>query len=106
MKAAMHMEYESGMTTLEDLGVQAILTGQVSTVSQWDALVDKVTTAEVQAVSEFLRLISTRRLLLLKPIRCVQDVLTFQVAKKVINGKPSMASIGDLSETPYLDQLL
>jgi hypothetical protein len=28
-----------------------------------------------------------------------------QVAKKVINGKASMASLGDLSHVPYLDEL-
>lgn len=36
-------------------------------------------------------------------------MLTFyfylQVSKKVINGKPSMAAVGNLSQTPYLDEL-
>ena len=29
----------------------------------------------------------------------------FQEAKKLVAGKPSMAAVGDLSKTPYLDEL-
>ena len=32
--------------------------------------------------------------------------LKFQVAKKVITGKPAMAVVGNLRNTPYLDQML
>ena len=29
-----------------------------------------------------------------------------QIAKKVIGGKPAMAAVGNLVNTPYLDQLV
>jgi len=29
-----------------------------------------------------------------------------QVGKKIISGKPSLAVIGDLAKTPYLDELI
>lgn len=77
LKASMLMETENSGLMLEDLAVQAVLSGQVLTAADITAVIDAVTIADVQAV-----------------------------AKKVINGKASMAAVGDLSDTPYLDQLL
>jgi len=77
LKSAIHMSLEDSSAVLQDLGAQALLTGQVLDPAEIGAAIDKVTVADVQAV-----------------------------AKKVINGKPSMVSIGNLINTPYLDQLM
>lgn len=77
LKAAIHMTAESSSQTLEAVASQVLLSGQVLAAAEIDAAIDAVTPAQVQAV-----------------------------AKKVINGKPSMAAVGDLGFTPYLDQLV
>ena len=38
-------------------------------------------------------------------ITCDFFVILLQVAKKVVLGKPSLAAVGDLSNTPHLDEL-
>jgi len=76
LKASVGFEYESAGTMLEDMGFQAAANGEVISPTQFESVVDKVTTADVQAV-----------------------------AKKVINGKAAMAAIGNLENTPYMDQL-
>lgn len=75
LKAAISMLSESSSDTLEDLGLQAS-SGGVIAAEQLCQTIDGITGA---------------------------DVLT--VAQKVMSGKPSMAASGDLSSTPYLDEL-
>lgn len=78
MRAAVAMELENGASLLEDIGVQALLSSNVISLPELDAAIAKLTLADVQ-----------------------------NVAKKVINsGKPTMSAVGNLSNTPYLDQLL
>jgi ubiquinol-cytochrome c reductase core subunit 2 len=77
LKASLLMDLENGVQELQDMASQAILSGQVLPVSEIVRSIDAVTVADVT-----------------------------NVAKKVINGKPSMAAVGNLSTTPYLDQLL
>lgn len=76
LKASMLYELENSNSEVEELGAQVLLSGSVLPVESILASVDKVTAADVLAV-----------------------------AKKVINGKPSMCVVGDLTETPYLDEL-
>lgn len=76
LKAATLMEMESSSNLLLEIGQQALTSGQVLSMDNLLAAVDQITTADVQ-----------------------------NIAKKVINGKPSMAAIGNLSNTPYLDQI-
>lgn len=78
LRAAAAMSGESSADLLESIGVQALVTGSVMSAAEADAAVTKVSLADVQSV-----------------------------AKKVINaGKPSMAAVGNLSNTPFLDELL
>lgn len=77
IKSAYLMWTENGSNLLEDLGTQAACAGSVPPVEDIIKQLDAVTAADVN-----------------------------KVAKKVINGKPSMAVVGDGSRTPYLDQLM
>lgn len=65
------------MSSLESVSVQAMLSGTALSGSQLAGLVDKITTEQVN-----------------------------QLAKKVLSGKPSMAAVGNLCSTPYLDELM
>ncbi|KAK2160791.1 hypothetical protein LSH36_127g15026 [Paralvinella palmiformis] len=65
LKAALLMELESPRNFFLDLGLQAIITGQVLTSDELAAAIDKITTTDVQ-----------------------------NIAKKVIGGKPAMAAVG------------
>lgn len=65
------------LTAVESLGVQAVLSGQAMSASQLAALVDKVTVDDVNRVS-----------------------------KTLLGGKPCMAAVGHLVNTPYLDEIL
>jgi len=76
LKSSMLYELENTGAQAEEVGAQVLLSGNTLPVENILASVDKVTPADVHAV-----------------------------AKKVINGKPSMCVVGDLSETPYLDEL-
>ncbi|XP_064626076.1 cytochrome b-c1 complex subunit 2, mitochondrial-like [Lineus longissimus] len=77
LKSALAMSLESSDVCLQDLALQAINLGEVQSLEALSKAIDAVS---------------------------ANDVLT--VAKKVITGKPTMAAIGSLSNTPYLDQLL
>ncbi|XP_038068355.1 cytochrome b-c1 complex subunit 2, mitochondrial-like [Patiria miniata] len=77
LKASILMSLENQSTVFEDIGVQALCTG--------DYVSPAAMMAEVDAITG-------------------QDAL--KVAKRIFNGKLSMAASGDLDNTPYLDQLL
>jgi len=75
--AAALMSHESSTDLLQDMASQSLLQGQISNPSEVIAAIDALTAADVSAV-----------------------------AKKIVNGKPTMAAVGNLGSTPYLDQLL
>lgn len=75
-KAAIHMATESGAEHLEDMGLQALLTGTYANPSAAAAAIDGVTASSVQSA-----------------------------VSKVMGGKLSMGAIGSLSAVPYIDQL-
>jgi ubiquinol-cytochrome c reductase core subunit 2 len=78
VKSLLVLEPETNMmSSLESIGVQAVKSGQALSGPQLAALVDKVTADQVN-----------------------------QLAKKVLNGKPTMAAVGNVCNTPYLDELL
>jgi ubiquinol-cytochrome c reductase core subunit 2 len=78
LRAAVAMDAENGGSLLLSMGVEALVSHRVTAPAEVDAAISAITTQQVQ-----------------------------QVAKKVINsGKPTMAAVGNLSNTPYLDQLL
>jgi len=74
-KAAVYMATESGADALEEMGLQALLTGKCEGAAA-AAAIDAVTAADVQAA-----------------------------LGKVLGGKLSMGSIGSLTTVPFLDQL-
>ncbi|CAH1277368.1 cytochrome b-c1 complex subunit 2, mitochondrial-like [Branchiostoma lanceolatum] len=77
LKAAVLMSMEDSANVLEDLALQAVETAAYVSPDQVAAQVDSITTDQI-----------------------------VKVAKRVFNGKPTMASLGDLSSTPHLDQLV
>jgi len=77
LKAGILYEMENSGNLTEDMGIQVLLTGQILSSDNIAEAINQVTAADIQAV-----------------------------AKKVINGKPAMSAVGDLTHTPYLDQLL
>ncbi|XP_033631111.1 cytochrome b-c1 complex subunit 2, mitochondrial-like [Asterias rubens] len=77
LKAAILMNLENQSTLLEDIGVQSLMNG--SYVSSADLVND---------------------------IDAITGDDAVKIAKKIFNGKMSMAASGDLGNTPYLDQLL
>ena len=76
LKAAISMNFENGSNQLLHLAEQAIGSDKIASYNDLATAVDAIKTTDVTAV-----------------------------AKKVINGKASMASLGDLSHVPYLDEL-
>jgi len=76
LKASMLYELENSGSLVEELGSQVLLSGSSLPIEKVLEHVDAITAADVLAV-----------------------------AKKVVNGKPSMCIVGDLAETPYLDEL-
>ncbi|XP_076032793.1 ubiquinol-cytochrome c reductase core protein 2 [Oratosquilla oratoria] len=76
VQAAIHMASESSAELLDDMGLQALLTGSYSEASAMSDAIDAVTPFSVNAA-----------------------------VSKVMNGKLSMASTGTLSHVPYIDQL-
>lgn len=76
LKAAVLMQAEHTDMILEDMGQQLLMAGGLADVDAFIDQIDMITAEDVNLV-----------------------------AKKIINGKPSMAAIGDLSKTPYLDEL-
>lgn len=77
LKACVNMEAESAVERLHWIGAESLLSGQVLGLEQFDSAIDKITLEDVN-----------------------------KVAKKIVNGKPSMVAIGDLTHTPYLDELM
>jgi len=77
MKSVLSMYHESSDAVLESYGRQAILAGRLFPAGDVVSAVDKITADDVN-----------------------------KLAKKVINGKPTLAVVGDLSYTPYLDELV
>uniref|UniRef100_T1J887 Peptidase M16 N-terminal domain-containing protein n=1 Tax=Strigamia maritima TaxID=126957 RepID=T1J887_STRMM len=76
VKAAMHMAMENGTDSVQELACQALHYGKVYDAAELDALIDSITPSDVNSI-----------------------------AKKITNGKPSMAAVGNLIDTPYLDQI-
>ncbi|XP_046361721.2 cytochrome b-c1 complex subunit 2, mitochondrial-like isoform X2 [Haliotis rufescens] len=76
LKATVLMANESQAGVMADLGEQALGHQQIIPVEEVTRMIDAITTADV-----------------------------VNVAKRMINGKPSMAAVGNLSGTPYLDEL-
>jgi ubiquinol-cytochrome c reductase core subunit 2 len=77
LKAAILMEYEHDDTLLEDMDVQALRSGRVTEAGDFISNLDSITSEHIEVV-----------------------------AKKILGNKPAMAVIGDLTCTPYLDELL
>jgi ubiquinol-cytochrome c reductase core subunit 2 len=77
LKGLVHMFGESSESVLEFIGSQALQSGQYLSPAAIDAVIDKITADDVN-----------------------------KVAKKVLNGKPTFAVVGDLTHTPYLDELM
>jgi ubiquinol-cytochrome c reductase core subunit 2 len=77
LKACINMDAESAVERLHWIGAEVLLSGQVIGLDQFDSAIDKITLEDVN-----------------------------KVAKKIVNGKPSMVAIGDLTHTPYLDELV
>jgi len=75
-KAAVHMACESSGELLQDMGLQALLTGKYANPSAAVGAIDAVTPAAVRSALQ-----------------------------KALGGKLSMGAIGSLSTVPYLDQL-
>ncbi|XP_071543367.1 cytochrome b-c1 complex subunit 2, mitochondrial [Panulirus ornatus] len=76
VKATILMASESGAENLEDMGLQALLTGHYVSPTAAAAAIDAVTPAAVEVA-----------------------------LKKVSGSKLSMSIVGDVSKVPYLDQL-
>lgn len=77
IKSLALMRDECASGLVESMGIQALFTGQLQSASSAVAAVDKITLDDVN-----------------------------KVAKKVINGKPSLSIVGDLSDAPYLDEIM
>jgi ubiquinol-cytochrome c reductase core subunit 2 len=77
LKSSYLMWEENSGNLVEDIGTQAVSLGAVSPMADALKAIDAVTAADVS-----------------------------KVAKKYINGKPTMAAVGNVAKTPYLDQLL
>lgn len=77
LKAQISMYREGADAVLMDLAEQAVGSEQILSTADLLSLVDSISPTDVSSV-----------------------------AKKLVNGKPSMAAVGNLSRTPYLDSLL
>lgn len=77
LKASLRLFYDDGATMLEGLAAEALIVGDVTSLDALDKSIDAIS---LDAINK--------------------------VAKKIINGKPTLAAVGDLSNTPYLDELL
>jgi len=76
LKASVLMQAEHSDMILGEMGQQLLMAGGLADIEDFIHQIDMVTSEDVNLV-----------------------------AKKIINGKPSMAAMGDLSNTPYLDEL-
>ncbi len=77
LKATTLMATENPSALVEELGAQALISGQILNTSDYEKAVDSLS---------------------------VQDVSS--LALKIIKGKGAMASVGKLYNTPYLEDLL
>ncbi|KAL5019081.1 hypothetical protein ScPMuIL_004803 [Solemya velum] len=77
LKAVIAMAHENGDAHLTDMAEQVMGNEQITSLEELNKLIDAVTAADVSTA-----------------------------AKKIFNGKPSMAATGNLSHMPYLDQIL
>ncbi|RWS25649.1 Cytochrome b-c1 complex subunit 2-like protein [Leptotrombidium deliense] len=77
LKASWHMALESDDTLLDEIGYQALNFGEALNLHDMEAAVDGITLKDLSAVTS-----------------------------KVMKGKPSMASIGKLHNTPYLEDIV
>lgn len=77
LKVMVAMALELPSQLLEEFSLQALNVGKLTNLDETFKAIDGVTANEVKTVS-----------------------------KRVINGKPSMAAVGALSHTPYIDQLI
>jgi len=77
LKSAVHAYNDSSDQLLDSMGTEALLAGKLYPAAAYDAALDKVTLDDVN-----------------------------KIAKKVINGKPTYAVVGNLTNTPYLDELM
>jgi ubiquinol-cytochrome c reductase core subunit 2 len=77
VKLLVEISAEDSVAVLDSLSTQGIYTNQPLTATQLSRLVDQVTVDDVN-----------------------------RVAKQLTSGKPSMAAVGNLVNTPYLDELL
>ncbi|CAI9726289.1 cytochrome b-c1 complex subunit 2, mitochondrial-like isoform X1 [Octopus vulgaris] len=76
LKAAVLMNAEDSNLVLKEMAEQLLIAGGLADITDILAQIDAITISDVNTVS-----------------------------KKIINGKPSMAAVGNLSQTPYLDEL-
>ncbi|CAH0546911.1 unnamed protein product [Brassicogethes aeneus] len=76
LKTALLLEGENGANAIENLATQAVLTGTAHSATSLAALVDSISASDVQ-----------------------------QAANKVRSGKLSVASVGNLTGVPYMDEL-
>jgi len=77
VKALVHSHALDAETFLESVGVQALYAKDVVQLGAIDSAIDKVSADQLN-----------------------------QLAKKVINGKPTLAVVGDLTYAPYLDEVV
>ncbi|XP_045214300.2 cytochrome b-c1 complex subunit 2, mitochondrial-like [Mercenaria mercenaria] len=77
LKTDIAMRMESGDAVVMNLAEQAVGSEKISSLNDVMNMVDSLQTSDI-----------------------------VNVAKKLVNGKPSMSSVGNLSNVPYLDQLL
>lgn len=77
LKASIAMSMENGDGVLMNLAEQAIGSDRFTSLKDTMAMIDAIQTSDVS-----------------------------NVAKKLVNGKPSMSVVGNLTNVPYLDQLL
>ncbi|PIK44596.1 putative cytochrome b-c1 complex subunit 2, mitochondrial [Apostichopus japonicus] len=77
LKSSLLMKYENQETILEDIAIQALATGGFKPISEVVADIDAITADDA-----------------------------VRLAKKMFNGKPSMAVSGNLSNTSYLEELM
>ncbi|KAL3876312.1 hypothetical protein ACJMK2_034174 [Sinanodonta woodiana] len=76
LKSSILMSLEDGDNLLTDLVAQSLLYKKFVSPEELSRNIDEITKIDVN-----------------------------NVAKKIVSGKPAMAAVGDLSNTPYLDQL-
>ncbi|KAF4524166.1 hypothetical protein B566_EDAN010622 [Ephemera danica] len=76
LRADALLSVDSGAGLLESIGLESLMHGSVTPLTQLLSQIEGISTSDVSAV-----------------------------ARKIASGKPAMASVGNLSSVPYLDQL-